>query len=334
MSSNAGAPVFVSSEATSSVFDWGAAIAGVQDAYSVPIDPSALPSRSIANGVGAWIRTLPAIPATGRYFGAKVMAMAPGAPDPGVEYVIVLFDRDTSRLVAFVDGNLVTGYRTAATSAAALDRLVAPGSYSLGVLGSGLEASMHTRAIASIRSLERVTVYSPTPERREAFAATIAAELGVEVVPVGEPRAAVEASDVVVAAARSRAEQPILFGDWLAPGSTVCSIGSTIPQQREIDVSVVERCDLIVCDALDEVLNETGDMLAARDAGIEFRHKSISLAELLGGAAADRVSAASLPMFKSVGGGLQDVVVAGLVLDEARRRGLTTPLPIKFDTKH
>lgn len=327
-------PVFVSSDATRAVFDWSTAIAALQEAYAVPTDHGALPRRSVANGRGAWMRTLPAIPATGRYFGAKVMAMAPGAPEPGVEYVIVLFDRETSRIAGFVDGNLVTGYRTAATSAAALDRLVAPGSHTLGVLGSGLEASMHTRAIATIRTVDRVTVFSPTVSSRERFAATIGEELGVEVVAVAEPRDAVAASDIVVAAARSRGEQPILYGDWLQPGTTVCSIGSTIPQQREIDVSVVERCDLIVCDALDEVLDETGDMLAAGAAGVEFRHKAIAMSDLLSGAAADRVAAATIPMFKSVGGGLQDVVVAGLVLDEARRRGVTTDLPIRFDHKH
>lgn len=328
------APVFVSSDATRSVFEWSAAIAALQEAYATPTDDRALPGRSVANGRGAWLRTLPAIPASGRYFGTKVMAMAPGAPDPGVEYVIVLFDRETSRIAAFVDGNFVTGYRTAATSAAALDRLVAPGAHTLGVLGSGLEASMHTRAIAAIRPLERVTVFSPTPASRERFASTIGDELGVEVVAAGDPEAAVADADIVVAAARSHGEQPILYGDWLAPGAAVCSIGSTIPQQRELDVSVIERCDLIVCDALHEVLGETGDLLAAAEAGIEVGHKSITLSDLLSGAATDRVAAATQPMFKSVGGGLQDVVVAGLVLDAARERGLTTELPIQFDHKH
>jgi ornithine cyclodeaminase/alanine dehydrogenase len=54
---------------------------------------------------------------------AKLMGMARSAPTPGVEYVIVLFDRTTSRIAAFVDANLVTAYRTSATSAASLDRL-------------------------------------------------------------------------------------------------------------------------------------------------------------------------------------------------------------------
>ncbi|MFP3373902.1 ornithine cyclodeaminase family protein, partial [Pseudomonas sp. SIMBA_068] len=85
-------------------------------------------------------------------------------------------------------------------------------------------------------------------------------------------------------AARSRGEEPILFAEWLKPGATVVSIGSTIPEQREIDVSVVERSDIIICDTLEEVLEETGDMLAAKAAGIEFHNKAFSLADLMSGA--------------------------------------------------
>ncbi len=262
------------------------------------------------------------------------MGMSVRAPSPGVEYVIVLFDRETSRIAAFVDANLVTGFRTAATSAAALARLAPEGPGRLAVLGSGLEATMHTRALASIRPLTDVRVFSPTAERRAAFAEAATRELGVAAMAAASAQEAVEGADLVVAAARSRGELPILFGDWLAPGSTVCSVGSTVPEQREIDVSVVERSDLIVCDTLEEVLEETGDMIAAREAGIAFRDKSFSLTELMRGALDVRMKAAGIRMFKSVGGGLQDIVVAELILTKALEAGLTTPLPIAFETKH
>jgi alanine dehydrogenase len=124
-----------------------------------------------------------------------------------------------------------------------------------------------------------------------------------------------------------------LQGDWLGAASVVVSIGSTVPSQREIDVSVVAACDLIVCDAVDEVLEQTGDMLAAARAGIALREKAFSLHELLAGDLDERLAAARRPMFKSVGGGLQDVVVAEVVLRKALDAGLATPLPIRFDTK-
>jgi ornithine cyclodeaminase/alanine dehydrogenase len=193
---------------------------------------------------------------------------------------------------------------------------------------------MHTRAFAAIRSLSEVTVFSPTAERRAAFAAAVTHDLAVSAKVAVTPQEAVEGADLVLAAARSRGEVPILYGSWLAPGATVVSIGSTVPQQRELDASVVERSDLIVCDTLEEVLEETGDMIAARAAGVAFHDKAVSLADLMSGACDARVAAARAPMFKSVGAGLQDVVVAELILTKALQAGLATPLPIAFDTKH
>ncbi|RQR33270.1 ornithine cyclodeaminase family protein [Burkholderia sp. Bp9142] len=327
------APVFVSSEAARSVFVWKDAIHALQAAYAQSIPPRSTPPRTVAVAGKTWLRTLPAVPVGSRYYGAKVMGMAMGSASPGVEYVIVLFDKETSRIAAFVDGNLVTGFRTAATSAAALDRLAPAKAARLAVLGSGLEASMHTRAIAAVRDLTEVVVFSPTPERRAAFAQAVTRDLGVPARGVASAQEAVEAADLVLAAARSRDEQPILFGDWLQPGATVVSIGSTIPEQREIDVSVVARSDIIVCDMLEEVLEETGDMLAAHKGGVAFHDKSFSLGDLLAGALDDRLKDARTRMYKSVGGGLQDIVVAGLILDKAIEAGLATTLPIEFETK-
>ena len=329
----ADAPVFVSSEVAESVFSWREAIDALAAAYAVAPPPTALPPRTVGSDHGAWLRTLPALPPGGRYFGAKLMGMATAAAEPGAEYVIVLYDRETSRIAAFVDGHRVTAYRTAATSAMALDRLAPPGPIRLGVLGSGLEATMHVRAFAAVRLLEHVAVFSPSRERREAFAAAASDELGVSARAIEEPAAAVADASVVLAAARSHGEVPILFGDWLSPAMTVVSIGSTVPDQREIDASVVAACDLIVCDDVDEVSERTGDMLEAQRAGVGFRDKSFSLHQLLTGQLDERLAAAPRRLFKSVGGGLQDVVVAELVLRKALVGGIATPLPIEFETK-
>jgi alanine dehydrogenase len=326
-------PSFISSAIAEQVFDWRDAIAALQQVYANPYEPKATPPRVIAASGQSWLRALPAVPAGYRYFGAKLMGMAAEKSGAGVQYVIVLFDRETSEIAAFVDAEKVTGFRTAATSAAALDKLAPAKVARLAVLGSGLEAQMHTRAFASIRAFEEVVVYSPTPASRQRFADLLSPELGINVVTADSPELAVEGADVVLAAARSRGEQPILFGDWLKDGAVTVSIGSTIPAQREIDVSVVERSDLIVCDMLHEVVEETGDMIAARQSGIDFEGKCAAIEALMSGQLDVQVAAAKNPMFKSVGGGLQDVVVAGMILDQAKAAGVAQVLPIHFMTK-
>lgn len=326
-------PVFISGETARAVFRWEDAVRALQEAYGRTMQPAAMPARTIAQSDGAWLRALPAAPPGGRYYGAKLMGMAMKSDKPGVEYVIVLFDRETSRIAAFLDANLITGFRTAATSASALDRLSPNVPERLAVIGSGLEASMHVRAFASVRALTEVVVFSPTPERRQAFAEAVTRDLGVPAKAAASAQEAVEGADLVLTAARSRGELPILFGDWLKDRATIVSIGSTIPQQREIDVSVVARADLIVCDTLEEVVSETGDMLAAADAGIDVKAKSFSLNALMSGQIEAQRAAARMPMFKSVGGGIQDIVVAEMILNRALDAGLAQPLPIAFETK-
>lgn len=333
MTSQTDGPLFLSAETVAAVFHWEDAIRALQAAYARPVEHGAAPARSIAQSGKAWLRTLPAAPPGGRYFGAKLMGMAMDSATAGVEYVIVLFDRETSRIAAFLDANQLTGFRTAATSAAALDKLAPARPARLGVIGSGLEASMHARAFAAVRELAEVSVFSPNPNRRQAFADAAARDLGVPARACATPQEAVADADIVLAAARSRGEVPILYADWLKSDAAVVSIGSTVPQQREIDVSVAARADLIVCDMLEEVVEETGDMIAAREAGIDIAGKSFSLGALMAGELADRLAGAKAPMFKSVGGGMQDIVIAEMVLERAIAAGLGQPLPISFEAK-
>lgn len=323
-------PVFVSREATQQVLEWGEMIAHLRDAYSVPHTHAAHPRRVVTRGQGCWMRVLPAAPSTSRFMGAKVFG---GGRQKGVRYLIVLMDQDTGEIAGFLDANHITACRTGATSAVAVDGLAPKGDAVLAVLGSGAEALSHTRAIAQVRKLSGVRVFSTTPERREAFAARMQAELGVPCTAVASAEAAVKESTIVVAAARSHGERPILYGNWLHPGMLVVSIGSTVQEQREIDVSVVEACDLIVCDAVEEVIEETGDMIQAKAAGIAFEHKMMSLSDLLAADADQRIAGTRLRMFKSVGAAVQDIAIAELAFDKALAQGLATEMPISFSRK-
>jgi ornithine cyclodeaminase/alanine dehydrogenase len=327
MSAFSGAPRFVSAETVRRVLDWDDVIARLRHAYSQPQSEHASPPRIVARDKGIWLRSLTAVPPGCRYMGSKLFGIGRLR---GLEYVVVLIDQETGRMAGFVDANPITAYRTAATSAVAVDRLAPANASTVGLLGSGDEARTHIRAVARVRKLRAVTVFSPTQANREAFAAQVEAELGIACQAVGSAEEAVGDNEIVIAAARSRNEEPILFGRMLKPGMTVVSVGSTLPEQREIDPSVVETCDLIVCDMVEEVVHETGDMIAAAQQKIAFDHKLLSLGQLM----SDKIPRpARLPLFKSVGAAIQDVVTAELALEKAIVQGLAVELPIAFETK-
>jgi ornithine cyclodeaminase/alanine dehydrogenase len=131
----------------------------------------------------------------------------------------------------------------------------------------------------------------------------------------------------VLCAARSRDEFPVLHGAWLTPGATVVSIGSTLPEQREVDEETLARSALVVADVPDEVLHDTGDGRAASKSGIDLASKLVSLADLAGGRCRGRTHPSDIVIYKSVGSALQDIVLAEMFLDRARVEGLGVFLP-------
>ena len=315
--------LYLSQADTRALLDWPEVIACLARAYERDDDPRAAPPKVVARRDGMWLRALAAVSGTG--MGAKIIAK--GRPR-GADHFIALWDTESAQLVCLMDGKHVTAMRTAGTSAVAVDRIAPPGPLRLAVLGSGREASTHLSAIATVRPVKALAVFSPTPANREAFAKKAGAEFSVECRAADSARAAVEGADLVIAAARSHDETPVLQGAWLKPGMMVVSIGSTVPEQREVDPDVAGRAEVIVADVPDEVAHETGDMIAARAAGVAFEHKIVSLGDVVRGTRAVRQARDNIVLFKSVGSGLQDIAVAELCFARARAAGVGVELPM------
>ena len=305
-------------------FDWGEAVAALRSAYSSSPDETRFPPRRMARGDHGWLRTLTGVPAGSDLMGLKVIAASP--VNGRVSYLVPLFDQRTAELVAILDGHSITGFRTAATSALAADVLAPAGAVDVAVIGSGFEARHHLRALAAVRDVKRARVFSPSPDSRAAFATDLSDVADVE--PVDSVDLAVEAATVVMCAARSRDESPTLPAGRVQSGATVLSIGSTLPEQREVDVEVVARADLLVADMVEEVLGETGDLLAAEAAGVDARVKTVALADVVSGRHPGRRTVDQVVLYKSVGSAVQDLAVAEMCVRAARGQGLGAELAV------
>lgn len=322
--------LFLTDADVEALSDLPSAINAIRSAYTAPVDDKRNPGRIFADSGREWMRIMPSVPTSGRLFGTKSIngSFADGLH---VSYLISLFDKETADLVALVDGNRVTGLRTAATSAVGGAAIAPDRPLTVGVIGSGFEAQSHTRALALVTTFASVRVFSPTPANRESFAKRFTAELGVPVTAVESAQAAAEGADLILCAARSRDESPTIEAAWVADGATVVSIGSTTPAQRELPAELIARATLVVVDGLEEVLHGSGDMLAARAAGIDVDAITTSLNDvLLGARPVYRDS--GIRIYKSTGAGLQDIVVAEALVDRARERGVGTELPVGIVT--
>lgn len=324
------APLFLTDADVEALIDWPSAIAAIRAAYTAPPDDERNPGRIFADSKREWMRVMPSVPSSGRLFGVKSIngSFADGLR---VSYLISLFDKNTADLVALVDGNRVTGLRTSATTAVGTETITSRRPLKVGVIGSGFEARSHTSALSLVAQFTSVSVFSPTPRNREAFAEEFTVRLGIPVTAVDSPEAAAAGADLVVCAARSRDESPTVRADWIGLDATVVSIGSTTPAQRELPVELIARASLLVADGVEEVLQGSGDMIAARAAGVDVEVLTASLnSVLLGERSVDLEH--GIRIYKSTGSGLQDIVVAEALVDLARERGIGTQLPVSIVT--
>ncbi|MEU6252604.1 ornithine cyclodeaminase family protein [Streptomyces sp. NPDC047043] len=235
---------------------------------------------------------------------------------PNVHALITALDPETGRPVAVLDGTAVTTLRTAAGSALAVDALARRDATTLAVLGSGVQARAHVRAIARVRRLRSVRIWSPTPHNRQAAAGQLADELGIDVQAVRSAEDAVAGAHVVAACTLSAT--PVVLGSWLAKGCTVVSVGSVEPTRCETDPDVLVRASAVVVDDPATAAGHCGPVVAALRSGDIAERELVALGEVLVGRATARADEDDIVFYGSVGLGVQDAAAAWAVIHRAR----------------
>jgi alanine dehydrogenase len=283
-----------------------------------------MPLRTIVwlpDGSGGLAAMPSALPSAGA-LGIKVITVFPG--NVGTELdshqgAVLLFEGEHGRLLAIIDATEITAVRTAAVSGVATRLLARPDAVDLAILGSGTQARSHLEAMLSIRPIERVRVWSRTPERSEAFGRHASARYDVRVDVVSTAREAVEDADLICTTTAS--PQPILSGAWLAPGAHVNAIGAVGPTNRELDTHAIERSRLYV-DRRESASNEAGEFVQALAEGaIGQDHIVGEIGEVLAGMAPARQSREEITVFRGVGLAIEDLAAARLIYRRAVDEG-------------
>lgn len=247
---------------------------------------------------------------------AKLVSVNPGNADRGLASInatVLVLDAETGALTATMSGTTLTEIRTAAGSAVALDALAPADADVLAVIGSGVQARAHVRAISRVRALTEVRIHSRDAARRESTAAELAAELGLDVRAVGTPAEAVRDAAMVVACTLS--PEPVVATADLAPGATVVSVGSFEPHRREVDGDLLRTADTIVVDDVETATHHAGPIMTALETGDLERDGLTPLGAILTAQAPGRKSAEDRIFYNSVGIGVQDAAAALAVLD-------------------
>jgi len=255
--------------------------------------------------------------------GLKTVTLFPGNRERGLPFINALvnvFDAETGRAVAVMDGASLTAIRTGAASGAATDLMARPESRVVAIFGAGVQARTQLGAVCAVRDISETRVFDIFPEARERFADEMSRELNITVSAVASPKEALDGADIVSAATTS--ETPIFSDADLAAGTHVNAVGSYKPHVVEIPPETVKRAHVVV-DERAAALEEAGDLIGPIKAGlIGPDHIRAELGEVVAGAKPGRPSPEAVTFFKSVGVAVQDLAAACRALENAERLSL------------
>jgi len=196
---------------------------------------------------------------------------------------VILFSIETAEPLALLHEFHLSGMRVGATTAVAVDEMARPDAHVLGLFGTGKQARSALEAIALVRPIRTVNVYSPNPEHRAVFARETSRE-GLAVTAIGDPRAVVADADIVCCA--TTAMHPVFAGEWLEEGQLVASIAnSDVTNKRsEVDSTTYERAQFVIINDWESVIdNDQTELLDPIKDGVIARAGVHELGELLNG---------------------------------------------------
>ena len=233
----------------------------------------------------------------------------------GASPLMIVWQVATGKILAVIEAFALGQLRTASTTGVATDALAARGATSLAMIGTGKQALPQVAAVLAVRPIERVKVYSRTPDHRAAFAEAVEATFDVAVETCESAAEAASGADVITTA--TRATEAFLTDADVAPHAHINAIGAITPERMELAADLVASCDVIVVD----------EPRAAREHAAELRgcDHLLTLADVL----TERPHRQGRSLFKAMGSGASDLVLAAELVARRAETAATRPHPTR-----
>ncbi|WP_259695907.1 ornithine cyclodeaminase family protein [Pseudomonas frederiksbergensis] len=285
------------------------------------LSPPVVPQRSIITHERqkAFSLFMPAFLPGSQTLGIKVSSFHPGNAVHGLSAVngaVLLIDIVSGQLLAMLDSAALTAIRTSAMSALATDKLCLRIRLDLAVIGAGAQAAAHIKAMAAIRDLGQIRIFSRCLARSVALAERLSIELSLPVEAVNRMEEALADADIVCTTTSHDSPLPLIGANQLKPDAHINAIGGSTPQACEIDPRLLGNARVHV-DHPGAACRESGEIAQALALAVIDR-KDI---QEIGALAIEQPSPATrkqgLSYFRSVGHASQDMVVAACLYDAA-----------------
>ena len=204
---------------------------GVEKAFIANANGNVInpPKHWIQTGPDTWFGGMSCYIPSLNAAGMKWQSGNPKNKKRGLPYILGFYILNNSDGIplAIMDSTWITGMRTACASALTAKYLARKDSKTIGIIGCGLQGRVHLEAMReTIPSICSCKAYDIIPDKTKEYCETMSKKLGIKVIPVESPRAAVENCDIVITGG------PIVYPPrpginergWMAPGTLAITI--------------------------------------------------------------------------------------------------------------
>jgi len=320
--------IILSNEDVASLLSMEQAIRVISDAMvEVAMGRTTLPLRSIVPvGNGNFMGMMPGVMEKPGCYGIKLVSLFPDNPKSGIsshQGAMVLFDSKHGGAVAMMNADLLTAIRTAAASAVATRELARKDCSRLTIIGTGEQAKYHLDAMCAVRPISDVVIVGRSTKSADRFVENAVLDHpGLEISATTDIRQAVGIADIICTV--TAADEPLLFGEWIATGTHLNVVGSSIPSKREIDTALLKRSRVFV-DYRISTMAQAGEVILAIEEGtISADHILAEIGEVISGSAEGRTNKDEITLYRSLGVAAQDLATAHYVLEKAKTEGRGT----------
>lgn len=247
------------------------------------------------------------------YCGVKIVSAAPENKKLGLPTVLgeyLLRDAETQQLVAIMQAEEMTAYRTGAATGVATEALSRTDCKTLGIIGTGKQAAYQIKAILTVRpSIDRIKAFDTSEQQAINFKEEYEAEFGIDITVVGLEDAV--DSDIVTTV--TTATEPFISAELISPGMHLNGVGADSKTKIEFDPEVLKKSKIFV-DALSQCMH-SGEIYQGLEKGIVEKEDLIPLGDVLLGKANGRTREEDITFFKSTGVAFEDLITAVLVFE-------------------
>lgn len=261
---------------------------------------------------------------TDKVSGTKIVSTFPANTQlgiPSIQGTMLLNKSNTGETLAIMDGAMITAYRTGAVGGVGIRYTTRINCESVGLVGTGVQGFFQVLYACAARPIKKVTIFNQNRERAEAFKARLERKLaGQDIQIASDVVELVQKSEIIITATPST--NPVLPDNpSLLKGKHIIAIGSYKYEMRELPKALYEVLDDLYIDT-EVAADESGDLIVPVEQGWYRRDQMKVFGHVFQTLVKSPIIEERTTLFKSVGMGLFDLLVAEAIYNSAIQKNI------------